>query len=163
MYILDENDTLDDAFDHIAAYLVCIAAVCLVGVFGCKFFVTIWIYNVPLWVTLKCYLMLLAGEVCVSLLIVEFTAIINNLVLQQSPKSVRMLFPLCITVIPLYFDLCISYLEIEGFYIFFFYDCRYAVLGIILIMIILLFGKIGPYEGLLCCRENDNTQESLEC
>lgn len=154
-------DSLDDVSHMILAYLVCITVICLIGVYGCNFLMTIWLYNLPFWFTLECYLMLLAGQVCVTLFGVVFTAIVNTLILKESPWMLRMLFPLCITLIPLGLNLWLYHQGLEGCYIYLSYEYRYVIWGFILVMLFLLFGKIGPLEGLLIYREDDNDQRNL--
>ena len=152
-------DSQDDVYHMILAYLVCIAVICLIGVYGCNFLMTIWLYNLPFWFTLECYLMLLAGQVCVTLFGVVFTAIVNTLILKESLWILRMLFPLCLTLIPLSLNLWIYHLGLESFYIYFSYECRYVIWGFILVQLFLLFGKIGPFKGLLNYPEDDNAQK----
>lgn len=140
---------------------VYMAVLALVGTYSYSFIMTVCKFNVPFLFTLKCYLALLLWEVCVALVIVVLNSLTYTLILKQRPSFLRMLFPLCITLIPLSLNLWIFYLGMEGYYISFSYHYRYILIGIMLVMLILLFGRIGPYVGPLCCAENDNTQDSL--
>ena len=142
--------------------LVYMAFLSLVGTYSYNFFITICRFNVPLWFALKCYLALLLWEVCVALVIVVLTSATSTFILKVSTRSLHMLFPLCITFIPFGLNLWIYHHRIEGLYIFFSYHFRYVILGMILVMLILLFGKIGSLEGLLYCPKNDNIQESIK-
>lgn len=141
--------------------IVYMAVLALVGTYSYNFIMTVCRFNVPFLFTLKCYLALLLWEVCVALVIVVLNSLIYTLILKQRPNSLRMLFPLCITLIPLSLNLWICHLRLEGFYLYFSYNFRYVILGMVLVMLILLFGKIGSYAGLLCHGENDTTQDSL--
>lgn len=141
--------------------IVYMAVLALVGTYGYNFIMTMCRYDLPVLFTLKCYMMLLIWEVCVALVIVDISALISTFMLKLSPRNLRMLFPACITLIPLSLNLWICHLGLEGYYISFSYHYRYILIGIMLVMLTLLFGRIGSYAGPLCYAENDNTQDSL--
>ena len=151
----------NDIGQMVLVNLVYMAVLALVGTYSYSFIMTVCKFNVPLLFTLKCYLALLLWEICVAHVIVVLNSITYTLILKQRPSSLRMLFPLCITLIPFSLNLWIYHLQLEGFYIYFSYHFRYVILGMVLVMLILLFGKIGSHAGLLCYTENDNTQDSL--
>lgn len=132
----------------------------LAGIYGYNFLITMFRHGLPLWFTLKCYLALLLWEVGVTLVIVIITALASTFILKQSRRSLRMLFPLCITLIPLSLNLWIYHHRIEVLYICFSYNFRYVIFGMVLVMLFLLFGKIGSYEGLLYYSYDGNTKES---
>lgn len=156
-----EDNIVDVVGQMMLVNIVYMAALALVGTYGYNFIMTMCRYDLPILFTLKCYLMLLIWEVCVALVIVDISALISTFVLKQSPRTLRMLFPMCITLIPLSLNLWIYYLGLEGYYIFFSYHFRYVLIGIMLVMLTLLFGRIGPYEGFLCYTENDDTKDSF--
>lgn len=150
-----------DIWQMVLVNIVYMAVLALVGTYSYNLIMTVCRFNVPLLFTLKCYLALLLWEVCVALVIVVLNSLTYILILKQRPSSLRMLFPLCITLIPLSLNLWIFHLGLESYYIPFSYHYRYILIGIMLVMLTLLFGKIGPYKGLLCYAENGNTQDSL--